>query len=235
MSEPEMVSKDAFLAMVVLEAQQRRLEALPSLEEMNQQFDPTPSFQDRVDRTLRKTKFGEKLKQGLKHCRRGLVAGMACITLLSGSLMQVHAVQEIVVDTLLKWKDQYVDVFFLSGQGTHDPIESVVLEYIPEGYELTQEPFQATEYYFAQYENEDQERLLISIEPQDDENATAIDNEQTDFYAIELDGMDVLWCVTGDNRNTVIWENNGLSCKLSSSMDLRELLEIAEKIKITQS
>ena len=48
------ISPDALIALVVAEAEDRELSAMPSLEEMNAAFHPSEEFQKKMDRLLMK-------------------------------------------------------------------------------------------------------------------------------------------------------------------------------------
>lgn len=53
------ISPDALIALVVAEAEDRELSAMPSLEEMNAAFHPSEEFQKKMDRLLKQAKLAE--------------------------------------------------------------------------------------------------------------------------------------------------------------------------------
>lgn len=50
------ISPDALIAMIVTEAQDRELARMPSLEEMNEDFQPSEKFQRKMEALVRDTK-----------------------------------------------------------------------------------------------------------------------------------------------------------------------------------
>ena len=50
------ISPDALIAMIVTEAQDRELAQMPSLEEMNEDFQPSEKFQRKMEALVRDTK-----------------------------------------------------------------------------------------------------------------------------------------------------------------------------------
>ena len=56
------ISPDALIALVVAEAEDRELSAMPSLEEMNAAFHPSEEFQKKMDRLLKQAKRKQERK-----------------------------------------------------------------------------------------------------------------------------------------------------------------------------
>lgn len=59
------ISPDALIAMIVTEAQDRELAQMPSLEEMNEDFQPSEKFQQKMEALVRDTKRKANRKQRL--------------------------------------------------------------------------------------------------------------------------------------------------------------------------
>lgn len=57
------ISPDALIALVVAEAEDRELSAMPSLEEMNAAFHPSEEFQKKMDRLLKQAKRKQETHQ----------------------------------------------------------------------------------------------------------------------------------------------------------------------------
>ena len=63
------ISPDALIAMIVTEAQDRELAQMPSLEEMNEDFQPSEKFQRKMEALVRDTKRkAEREKQHTYGC-----------------------------------------------------------------------------------------------------------------------------------------------------------------------
>ncbi len=109
MSEPK-ISFDALLAMGLIEAANRELEGLPTLEELNRDYPPSSEFEEKMRRLIAREERSKRLhvyKRRLKHLASAAVAALALTTCV---FAPVDAVQEAVVSTVIEWKDEYVSV-----------------------------------------------------------------------------------------------------------------------------
>lgn len=64
------ISPDALIAMIVTEAQDRELARMPSLEEMNEDFQPSEKFQRKMEALVRDTKRKAERKKRLLNVKR---------------------------------------------------------------------------------------------------------------------------------------------------------------------
>ena len=98
------ISPDALIALVVAEAEDRELSAMPSLEEMNAAFHPSEEFQKKMDRLLKQAKRKQERKGAWRATKRLFVVATTVVTAFACILMPVQAVQEAVVSTVLNWR-----------------------------------------------------------------------------------------------------------------------------------
>lgn len=91
------ISPDALIALVVAEAEDRELSAMPSLEEMNAAFHPSEEFQKKMDRLLKQAKRKQERKGAWRATKRLFVVATTVVTAFACILMPVQAVQEAVV------------------------------------------------------------------------------------------------------------------------------------------
>ena len=64
------ISPDALIAMIVTEAQDRELAQMPSLEEMNEDFQPSEKFQRKMEALVHDTKRKAERKKRLLDIKR---------------------------------------------------------------------------------------------------------------------------------------------------------------------
>lgn len=226
------ISADAMIALVVAEAEAREMAAMPSLQQMNEAFQPSGQFRQRMDRLLRRVRGKRRLRRWARAARRIALCAAVLLSVLSCMLLPVKAVREAVVTTVLDWQDQFVNVTF-NAQGVDSPNlpDTVGLGYILEGFSL-QEPVQLSKnWYEAIYESRDAffHVLIMRIEgrPQ-----IAIDNERTDFYQIQFDSHDAIWATSDKKSNTLVWDEGGFVYEIGGTIDLREMIQIAENIQL---
>lgn len=133
------ISPDALIALVVAEAEDRELSAMPSLEEMNAAFHPSEEFQKKMDRLLKQAKRKQERKGAWRATKRLFVVATTVVTAFACILMPVQAVQEAVVSTVLNWRDQFVEILYSKEDDPNAVIllQNVELTYLPEGFTET--------------------------------------------------------------------------------------------------
>ena len=77
------ISPDALIALVVAEAEDRELSAMPSLEEMNAAFHPSEEFQKKMDRLLKQAKRKQERKGAWRATKRLFVVATTVVTACS--------------------------------------------------------------------------------------------------------------------------------------------------------
>ena len=102
------ISPDALIAMIVTEAQDRELARMPSLEEMNEDFQPSEKFQRKMEALVRDTKRKAERKKRLLNVKRFFITLTAAISIFSCTMLPVKAVREAVITTLIEWHDKFV-------------------------------------------------------------------------------------------------------------------------------
>ena len=90
------ISPDALIAMIVTEAQDRELARMPSLEEMNEDFQPSEKFQRKMEALVRDTKRKAERKKRLLNVKRFFITLTAAISIFSCTMLPVKAVREAV-------------------------------------------------------------------------------------------------------------------------------------------
>ena len=106
------ISPDALIAMIVTEAQDRELAQMPSLEEMNEDFQPSEKFQRKMEALVHDTKRKAERKKRLLGIKRFFITLTAAISIFSCTMLPVKAVREAVITTLIEWHDKFVSVIF---------------------------------------------------------------------------------------------------------------------------
>ena len=74
------ISPDALIAMIVTEAQDRELAQMPSLEEMNEDFQPSEKFQRKMEALVRDTKRKAEREKQLLNVKRFFITLTAAIS-----------------------------------------------------------------------------------------------------------------------------------------------------------
>lgn len=161
------ISPDALIALVVAEAEDRELSAMPSLEEMNAAFHPSEEFQKKMDRLLKQAKRKQERKGAWRATKRLFVVATTVVTAFACILMPVQAVQEAVVSTVLNWRDQFVEILYSKEDDPNAVIllQNVELTYLPEGFTETPSNRTSNTSFWNEYQSENGEWLTVRILP----------------------------------------------------------------------
>lgn len=226
------ITPDALISLVVTEAEERELAAMPSLKEMNAQFHPSEQFQAKMERLLKKARRKEEWHQVWKPTKKILVAFTSVVTVLAFAFLPVKAVQDAVVDTLIQWRDGFMSIIY-SVESENPPLNlpaQIELNYIPNGYTIISEENTEQDRYIAELAASGGKWCTVRVLAIDGSQEIGMDNEFTEYYALEFDGHDAIWGIREDSRNTLLWEENGLSFIVYGNMDISEILKLAEGI-----
>lgn len=84
------ISPDALIAMIVTEAQDRELARMPSLEEMNEDFQPSEKFQRKMEALVRDTKRKAEREKRLLNVKRFFITLTAAISIFSCTIQDIQ-------------------------------------------------------------------------------------------------------------------------------------------------
>ena len=228
------ITPDALISLVVTEAEERELAAMPSLKEMNAQFNPSKQFQDKMERLLKRARREEGWKQIWKPTRKVLITFTSVVTVLAFALLPVKAVQDAVVDTFVQWRDGFMSIIY-SVESENSPLNlptQIKLNYIPDGYTLISEENSEQDRYIAELAAIGGEWCTVRVLVIDSSQEIGIDNEFTEYYTLEFDGHDAIWGIREDGSNMLLWEESGLSFTIYGNTDISDILKLAEGITV---
>lgn len=225
------ISFDALVTMAVTEANQRELAQLPSAEQMEAEFQPSARLEKKVEQTLRRCRSAKRRRAALRWVRRTATVAAALWVVFTGALVPVQAVQQAAYSTLLRWKEEFTSVIISSDANSPHMTENIQITYLPEGY-CEQNTIQKSDPYIKQYKNEKDKTLIIQIFRIEKDHQIDLDNEYSSYYTVEFDDISALWVQNEHDVNALVYEANGYLFNISSSLDLSELIHIAQGIKL---
>lgn len=228
------ITPDALISLVVTEAEERELAAMPSLKEMNAQFHPSEQFQAKMERLLKKARRKEEWHQVWKPTKKILVAFTSVVTVLAFALLPVKAVQDAIVDTFIQWRDGFMSIIY-SVEGENPSLNlpaQIKLNYIPDGYTLISEENSEYDHYMARLVADNEGWCTVRVVTIDSNQEIGVDNEFTTYYNLEFNGHNAIWGIREDSSNTLLWEEDGLVFTIYGNTDIAEILKLAEGITI---
>lgn len=225
------ISPDALIAMIVTEAQDRELARMPSLEEMNEDFQPSEKFQRKMEALVRDTKRKAERKKRLLNVKRFFITLTAAISIFSCTMLPVKAVREAVITTLIEWHDKFVSIIYVNEES---PVSTfhITPSYIPEGFSQVEVPDEGSDLYYGQFSDSSNSWFDIIVLPIENKQETFLDNEFSTYYSISFNGIQAIWGIMNDKSNTLLWESRALSFQVRGNLDLTEIIKISEGIKV---
>lgn len=225
------ISPDALIAMIVTEAQDRELARMPSLEEMNEDFQPSEKFLRKMEALVRDTKRKAERKKRLLDIKRFFITLTAAISIFSCTMLPVKAVREAVITTLIEWHDKFVSIIYVNEES---PVTTfhITPSYIPEGFSQVEVPDEGSDLYYGQFSDSSNSWFDIIVLPIENKQETFLDNEFSTYYSISFNGIQAIWGIMNDKSNTLLWESRALSFQVRGNLDLTEIIKISEGIKV---
>ena len=175
------ISPDALIAMIVTEAQDRELAQMPSLEEMNEDFQPSEKFQRKMEALVRDTKRKAEREKQLLNVKRFFITLTAAISIFSCTMLPVKAVREAVITTLIEWHDKFVSIIYVNEES---PVSTfhITPSYIPSGFSQ----IESTGRYYGQFQNSEGDWFSLRVLPVENSQVTSLDSEFSSYYSISL-------------------------------------------------
>lgn len=225
------ISPDALIAMIVTEAQDRELAQMPSLEEMNEDFQPSEKFQRKMEALVHDTKRKAERKKRLLGIKRFFITLTAAISIFSCTMLPVKAVREAVITTLIEWHDKFVSVIYVNDESSVTTFH-IIPSYIPKGFSQVEVPDESSGFYYGQFSDSHNNWFDILVLPIENTQETFLDNEFSTYCSINFNGIQAIWGIMDDKSNTLLWESRALSFQVRGNLDLTEIIKISEGIKV---
>lgn len=225
---------DAILKAAVAEAFEKEIAGLPVHEALTG-YNPSSGLDKRIGSLIR----NNYRKIRVKRFKKGFGKAAACLCVLlavsSIVLMSVEATRVALFNAVLEWHDRYTQIQFEETdlQSGETSIQGGIYRptYLPDGFsETTIKPGEIMTMII--YENEAEDKIIFTQEKAGT-GTTAVDNEHTDYFEIQISGSKayLFKAQEEDNASILIWENNGTVFNLLSVIDSDELIRIGESIK----
>ena len=225
------ISPDALIAMIVTEAQDRELARMPSLEEMNEDFQPSEKFQRKMEALVRDTKRKAEREKRLLNVKRFFITLTAAISIFSCTMLPVKAVREAVITTLIEWHDKFVSIIYVNEES---PVSTfhITPSYIPSGFSQIESSGESTGHYYGQFQNSAGDWFSLRVFPVENTQTISWDNEFSSYYSISFDSNQAIWGIMDDGSNTLLWESNFLAFQVRGNLNITELIKISEGIEV---
>ena len=220
---------DAILEVAVGEAFQKEMNELPSNEELNKIYKPSPELDKRIKRLI--IQRNRKLKMKRLARNFGKIAAAICImfALSFSILLNIEATRNLIFNLVVEWEEKYTELRF-DESNTYNDIY-IRPTYLPEGFreKSVNNTGQIT---IIIYSNDAGVEITFT-QRTTIKGTMLVDNENTSFTEVDVAGNTgyLFKAKTEDDLNELIWISNGILFKLTSKIGSDQLLLIAESIK----
>lgn len=209
------------------------LDALPTEEELSD-FTVPETLQNALNHTIKKERKVLKLKKLMKVSRRVAACAVIALTVSCGALMSIDAYREVIIDTVLNWGTDSVDVVLGSEAEETKQQSEYKPSYIPEGYE-EESSNSIPNFLHVKYINEEGSRVVFaSFVKDEDMSATiSIDTTHTTYYPMEYNGIPLkVFQAKGEAYcSYVFWDTDQYLFRVYGKLPLMELVKMIESIQ----
>ncbi len=222
---------DAMLKIAAEEALRQEIDEMPSCEELNAQYKPSPALDKKIRKTISRHNFKEKAARRRKYAARTAACAAIFIIISSTVLLGIEATRNNIFNAIIQWREKYVSIEH--SDNADNTQKNIIYRptYLPEGFEEVSS--KVTENYMKIiYENENNKIIIFTQGSAQSANILA-DNEEKIYTIIKINGRDA-YLIDGDQSDkgsTIIWEIDGVVIVINSELKSTELIKIAESVK----
>ena len=160
--EKENAKFDAFLKMAATEAFYREMETLPSNEDMNQLYSPSPELEKRIGSMVAKHERKLSFSKNIKFFQRIAAGFIILFIVTTASLMSIQASRSWILNAITRFWDEHISFRFSRGQVAEFNINDFSFHYLPYGF-VQQFAVSEDDFYNAIYMNDDGKIIVILI------------------------------------------------------------------------
>lgn len=228
------VDKEIFetlLKLAITQNHHHELAAIPSEDELSRQYSFSPRFINRIGRLIRKEKHARAIRSFSQYTVKTAAVIAIILALTFGAVMAMPEVRATVFDVIIEWFDTHTSYSFSQNTSPRKEILLWQPSYLPANFHESSMK-RAGDITTVVYKN-DAENLIYFIYTQANEGYSfAIDNEHAVHSQIKLNGIpaDIFKAKTALDSSHVIWQENGFSLHLMSTIPYEELIKMADSI-----
>ena len=219
------IALDSILKEAVTANFYAKLEALPSEEQLRNDFPPSSEHVRKMEKLFRWQKNREFTRSLLRYGKVAVLVLCVATSVLFSVLMFNPQVRAVVHDTIVQFFEKFARVEFSEPDDTNRTAGSFVLLYIPDGYEQMSYEEHGDSLLIV-YEGKNEDILIFSVNPND---THAVDSEHRsyrieshsdiEFYIYESHDTDYF--------SDIIWTQDDFMFTLTGTLPVDELLKMA--------
>lgn len=213
------------------------LSTLPADEDIPE-IQTSKSFEKKMQTLIKEQRRTPKTNKILRYMKQTVAAVLAVVVITFGGLMTVEAYREKVIEIVVHVFRELTDYRFYSEKSGVDEIvlPEISFEYIPDGMWNAENRITSNNQRYILYEHENGTFFELTQYPitADGSHGKILDTEDSAYETTNINGNEAFSNVK-DGNAIIFWSYNNVIYDLYGNLDLTELKEIAEKIKIIEN
>lgn len=221
---------DALMRIGLSDALRSEIDLLPSKEELDMQYKPSDRLNRRIKTIIIRNRIKQKIHSYSMFARRAAVLLIIILSASSITLLSVEATRNAIFNAIIEQYDKYTEIRFDNNVDDEANNQLYFPSYLPEGYKKTSTVTYGNS-VMQVYTNEEGIEILFKQRPAET-GTTLIDNENTDYKEIEINGKVayLFEALTLEDYNILLWQEEGIVFGLQSLISSDELIQIGRSI-----
>jgi hypothetical protein len=223
---------EALLKVAVNEVIRQDVEEMPSIEKLDKLHKPSPAFEKRIQKIIRRHTSIRKIRHLPKTFTRAAAVFGIFVALSTAVLMSVEASRVFIFNMIVGLQDDHAIIDFVDDNIAAHGVEvgRYTLGYLPHSFELVDHQL-SYDFTISIFMSQDGSRIILQYH---DAAAAvfAVDIEYTDHITVYVNNKEAhLFSAESEGGlNTLVWVSGNTAFKLISDIEADELLRIAENI-----
>lgn len=222
---------NALLKVAVSEAMKNEIDTLPSNEELNKEYIPSPKLDKQIKKIINQNRIKSKIKLYSKRTRNIAAVIIIIFVLSSITLLSVEATRNAIFNAFVEEFGQYTEIQFQVSETDSEQSDIYRPAYIPEGFK--EKSMQSYGNTIMLIYSDDAGVEILFKQRLADVGTSLIDNENTKYTEIEIDGNKayLFEAMTRDDYSVLLWQSEGVVFELTSQISSDELINIGNSLK----
>ena len=226
---------ETILRQAVILNNQSELKAIPSDEELSKLYSFSNRHNARMEALFAKENFRMACRRVFNSSKRIAVIIAVITSIVFGTLLTNRQVRASVSNAVIEWFDIFTHISFYNEEGNDEVLVDWFPTYLPEGF-LETDKFMTVDFCSIEITNQENERIFMDYYFSD-EITFSVDNEHSDYSVLFVSGIEYHIFETPSNaeRAKVLWQKEGYSFSIESSLATDELMKIATSVVIVKN
>ncbi len=221
---------DAMLKVAVNESIKRELSTLPSNNELNIRYKPSPELDRHITKIINQNKMKTIISRNARTMRKVTACIIIMFVLSSLTLISVEATRNIIFNAFIERFETFTKIEFEASKAEDENNQYYSPAYLPEGFHK-----ESTNTYgntiMITYINDDGAQIIFQ-QREADAGTALIDNENTRYTEVEVAGQKayLFEAATKEDYSILLWQSNHMVFELTAQISSEELLRIGNSV-----